>query len=282
MLAAEKAAGLHELSGYAEFAARVAKVRRTCCGSSSRRPSEGKTVVGYGAPGKGNTLLNHCGIRADLLAYTVDRNPYKQGRFLPGTHIPILPPERIAADRPDYVLVLPWNLREEMIEQLAYVREWGGRLVFPIPALEHCRGREVDEGRPVLRRLGMRMRSGAADDVPKPMAMVGPRPLIWHVMRYYAHFGHTEFILCLGLRRAPHQGLLPELRGDDVQRLRAARRRGSSCCPPTSPTGRSRSSTPGSSRRSASGCAGSATTSTATRCSWPTTPTCSPTRRCRR
>jgi C-methyltransferase C-terminal domain len=93
-------------------------------------------VVGYGAPGKGNTLLNHCGIRADLLAYTVDRSPYKQGRFLPGTHIPIHHPDRIAADQPDYVLVLPWNLRTEISAQLAYVRDWGARLVFPIPTLE--------------------------------------------------------------------------------------------------------------------------------------------------
>ncbi len=96
----------------------------------------GKTVVGYGAPGKGNTLLNYCGIRPDLLAYTVDRNPYKHGRFTPGTRIPVLAPEQIAADRPDYVLVLPWNLRTELTEQLSYIREWGGRLVFPIPTLE--------------------------------------------------------------------------------------------------------------------------------------------------
>ena len=95
----------------------------------------GETVVGYSAPGKGNTLLNHCGIRPDLLPYTVDRNPYKHGRFTPGTRVPILPPERIAADKPDYVLVLPWNLRAELIEQLSFVHEWGGRLVFPIPEL---------------------------------------------------------------------------------------------------------------------------------------------------
>ena len=85
---------------------------------------------------KGNTLLNHCGIRSDLLAYTVDRSPVKQGRFLPGTHIPIYPPERIAQTKPDYILVLPWNLRDEISEQLGYVRSWGGRLVFPIPVLE--------------------------------------------------------------------------------------------------------------------------------------------------
>jgi hypothetical protein len=136
VLAREKAAGLHELSGYTEFAARVAKVRRDLLAFLTKAAAEGKTVVGYGAPGKGNTLLNHCGIRPDLLAYTVDRNPYKHGRFTPGTRIPILPPERIAEDRPDYVLVLPWNLRDELIEQLAYVRDWGGSLVFPIPELE--------------------------------------------------------------------------------------------------------------------------------------------------
>jgi hypothetical protein len=136
VLAREKAAGLHELSGYEDFAARVAKVRRDLLRFLIDAADAGKTVVGYGAPGKGNTLLNHCGIRPDLLAYTVDRNPYKHGRFTPGSRIPILAPERIAADRPDYVLVLPWNLRDELVEQLSYVREWGGRLVFPIPSLE--------------------------------------------------------------------------------------------------------------------------------------------------
>ncbi|GAA2395110.1 class I SAM-dependent methyltransferase [Nonomuraea africana] len=136
LIAREKAAGLLELSGYADFAARVARVRRDLLRFLVDAADEGKTVVGYGAPGKGNTLLNHCGIRPDLLAYTVDRNPYKHGRFTPGTRVPILPPERIAEDRPDYVLVLPWNLRDELVEQLAYVNAWGGRLVFPIPRLE--------------------------------------------------------------------------------------------------------------------------------------------------
>ena len=136
VLALEKAAGLHELSGYESFAARVAKVRRDLLRFLVDAADAGETVVGYGAPGKGNTLLNHCGVRPDLLAYTVDRNPYKHGRFTPGTRIPVLPPERIAEDRPDYVLVLPWNLRDELVGQLSYVREWGGRLVFPIPELE--------------------------------------------------------------------------------------------------------------------------------------------------
>jgi hypothetical protein len=136
VLEQEKAAGLHELSGYTDFADRVATVRRELLQFLTEAARQGKTVVGYGAPGKGNTLLNHCGIRPDLLAYTVDRNPYKHGRFTPGTRIPVLPTETIAEDRPDYVLVLPWNLREELGKQLSYVYEWGGKLVFPIPGLE--------------------------------------------------------------------------------------------------------------------------------------------------
>ena len=92
-------------------------------------------MVGYGAPGKGNTLLNYCGIRPDLLSYTVDRNPYKHGRFTPGTRIPIEPVERIAQDRPDIVLALPWNLEPELTRQLAYIADWGGRLVFPLPTI---------------------------------------------------------------------------------------------------------------------------------------------------
>ncbi|MFJ9082821.1 class I SAM-dependent methyltransferase [Streptomyces sp. NPDC102384] len=135
VLAREKAAGLQELSGYTEFSARVAKVRRDLLKFLIEAAEQGKTVVGYGAPGKGNTLLNHCGIRPDLLAYTVDRNPYKHGRFTPGTRIPILSPEQIVVDKPDYVLVLPWNLRAELVEQLSYVHDWGGRLVFPVPEL---------------------------------------------------------------------------------------------------------------------------------------------------
>ncbi|MFC6067133.1 class I SAM-dependent methyltransferase [Streptomyces ochraceiscleroticus] len=135
VLAREKAAGLQELSGYTEFSSRVAKVRRDLLRFLIEAAERGETVVGYGAPGKGNTLLNHCGIRPDLLPYTVDRNPYKHGRFTPGTRIPILPPEQIAADKPDYVLVLPWNLRAELVEQLSFVHDWGGRLVFPIPEL---------------------------------------------------------------------------------------------------------------------------------------------------
>jgi hypothetical protein len=90
-------------------------------------------VVGYGAPGKGNTLLNYCGVRTDLLEYTVDRSPHKQGMFLPGTHIPIHHPDRIRQDQPDYVVLLPWNLKDELVGQLGFIREWGGRFVVPIP-----------------------------------------------------------------------------------------------------------------------------------------------------
>jgi hypothetical protein len=136
VLAREHAAGLSTLDGHVGFAAAVRRVRADLLRFLLDAADEGKTVVGYGAPGKGNTLLNYCGIRPDLLQYTVDRNPYKHGRFTPGTRIPVLEPERIAADRPDYVLVLPWNLRAELTEQLSYVADWGGRLVFPIPALE--------------------------------------------------------------------------------------------------------------------------------------------------
>jgi 2-polyprenyl-3-methyl-5-hydroxy-6-metoxy-1,4-benzoquinol methylase len=136
VLAAEEAAGLHTVAGHAGFAVAVDQIKSDLLGFLLAAKAEGKTVAGYGAPGKGNTLLNHCGIRADLLSYTVDRSPHKQGMFLPGTHIPIYSPERIEQTKPDYVLVLPWNLREEISAQLSYVRDWGGRLVFPIPALE--------------------------------------------------------------------------------------------------------------------------------------------------
>ena len=96
----------------------------------------GRSVAAYGAPGKGNTLLNHCGVRADLLSFAVDRNPHKHGRFLPGTHIPVLPVEALAQARPDYVVIMPWNLRKEITAQLDYVGEWGGQLVVALPRLE--------------------------------------------------------------------------------------------------------------------------------------------------
>jgi SAM-dependent methyltransferase len=136
VLDAEDAAGLHSVAGHDGFQREVLKIKSDLAGFLFSAASQGKSVAGYGAPGKGNTLLNHCGIRTDLLAYTVDRNPVKQGRYLPGTRIPIYAPERLAQTKPDYVLVLPWNLRAEISSQLEYVRSWGGQLVFPIPALE--------------------------------------------------------------------------------------------------------------------------------------------------
>jgi len=136
VLAAEEAAGLHTVVGHQDFAPAVMKIKSDLLEFLLVAAREGKSVAGYGAPGKGNTLLNHCGIRSDLLSYTVDRSPFKQGKFLPGTHIPIYAPERLAETKPDYIVVLPWNLREEISRQLRYVGAWGGKLVFPIPELE--------------------------------------------------------------------------------------------------------------------------------------------------
>jgi hypothetical protein len=136
VLDAEEAAGLHTVEGHEGFARQVLKIKTDLVEFLLEAARQGKSVAGYGAPGKGNTLLNHCGIRADLLSYTVDRSPVKQGMFLPGTHIPIYAPERLAETKPDYILVLPWNLRTEITRQLEYVRSWGGRLVYPIPELE--------------------------------------------------------------------------------------------------------------------------------------------------
>jgi hypothetical protein len=136
VLADERAAGLTEIDGYSSYQPRVEATKHNLLDFLIQAKRAGHTVVGYGAPGKGNTLLNYCGIRTDLLAFTVDRNPYKHGRFLPGTHIPVHPPEALDQARPDYVLILPWNLRDEIAEQLESVRSWGGKFVVPIPELE--------------------------------------------------------------------------------------------------------------------------------------------------
>lgn len=131
--AREAAAGMRSLDYYRRFGARVAETKRGLLEFLIGVKRRGRTIVGYGAPGKGNTLLNYCGIRTDFLDYTVDRSPHKQGGFLPGTHIPIRAPEEIDRTRPDYVLILPWNLREEIMGQMAHIRGWGGRFVVPIP-----------------------------------------------------------------------------------------------------------------------------------------------------
>jgi SAM-dependent methyltransferase len=129
----ENQAGMDRLEYYSDFEARARRTKHKLLDLLIGLKREGKSMAGYGAPGKGNTLLNYCGIRTDFLDYTVDRNPYKQGKFLPGTHIPILHPDRIRETRPDYVLVLPWNLKDEIMRQLAYIRTWGGRFIVPIP-----------------------------------------------------------------------------------------------------------------------------------------------------
>jgi SAM-dependent methyltransferase len=128
-------AGFTRLETYAGFGERVRETKRKLLEFLIGAKRAGKTIAGYGAPGKGNTLLNYCGIRTDFLDFTVDRNPYKQGKYLPGTHIPILAPEALAEARPEFVFILPWNLKDEIMSQLAYIREWGGRFVVPIPQL---------------------------------------------------------------------------------------------------------------------------------------------------
>jgi SAM-dependent methyltransferase len=136
LLERERARGFDTLEGHAGFSARVEETKWRLLEFLIECRRQGKRVAGYGGPGKGNTLLNYCGIRTDLLEFTVDRNPYKQGQFLPGTHIPIRHPEALEHARPDFILILPWNLKEEIVAQLSYTREWGARCVVPIPEVE--------------------------------------------------------------------------------------------------------------------------------------------------
>lgn len=133
LLAREEAFGLAGLERYRAFSAQVEETKRALLNLLIGLKRQGKRIAGYGAPGKGNTLLNYCGIRTDFLDFTVDRSTYKQGLFLPGTHIPILAPDEIARRRPDYLVVLPWNFRDEIMAQMAGIKEWGGRFVIPIP-----------------------------------------------------------------------------------------------------------------------------------------------------
>jgi hypothetical protein len=129
----ERAAGLDRLENYGAFEEQVRATKRDLLEFLIGVRREGRHVAAYGAPAKGNTLLNYCGVRADLLDYVVDLSPHKQGLYLPGTRLPIHAPGRIAETRPDYVLILPWNLRDEIVRQMAHVRDWGGRFVTPIP-----------------------------------------------------------------------------------------------------------------------------------------------------
>ena len=129
----EKKAGLGSVEGYSNFGKQVKATKIALVDFLLTAAREGKAVAGYGAPGKSATLLHYCGIGKDLIEYTVDRSPHKQGRFLPGTHIPIYHPDRIRDTKPDYVVILPWNLKDEIMQQLQFIREWGGRFVVPIP-----------------------------------------------------------------------------------------------------------------------------------------------------
>jgi SAM-dependent methyltransferase len=133
LLVHEEAFGLTDIGRYRRFAVQVEDTKRGILELLIGLKRRGAAIAGYGAPGKGNTLLNYCGIRPDFIDFTVDRNPYKQGKFLPGTHIPIYAPEEIERRRPDYVFVLPWNLKDEIVDQLSYVRSWGGQFIVPIP-----------------------------------------------------------------------------------------------------------------------------------------------------
>jgi len=136
IVARERRLKFEDLETYRQFAERVRETKRRLLEFLISVKRAGKTVVGYGAPAKGNTLLNYCGIRADFLDFTVDRSPHKQNTFLPGTHIPVYGPERIDQVKPDYVLILPWNLKDEIVEQMAHIRSWGGKFVVPIPTVK--------------------------------------------------------------------------------------------------------------------------------------------------
>lgn len=131
----EERLGYKGIELYKSFAERVMATKRDILQFMIDAKRQGKTIVGYGAPAKGNTLLNYCGIRTDMISYTVDRSPHKQGNLLPGTRIPIYAPEKIGETKPDYVFILPWNLKDEVMQQMAYIRDWGGKFVIPIPSV---------------------------------------------------------------------------------------------------------------------------------------------------
>jgi SAM-dependent methyltransferase len=136
LLEKEKDFGLFDLQTYSNFRRKVEATKRAFLLFLIQAKNEGKKIVGYGAPAKASTLLNYCGVRTDFIDYTVDRNPHKQGKFIPGVHIPIKHPDKIKEDRPDYVIIFPWNIKDEIMEQLKYIREWGGKFVVPIPELK--------------------------------------------------------------------------------------------------------------------------------------------------
>lgn len=136
LLTEEEKCGFKSIGTYTAFNESIKVTKRQLLQFLIRAKNEGKKIAGYGAPAKGNTLLNFCGIRCDFIDFTVDRSPYKQGLYLPGTHIPVFSPEKIKDEKPDYVLLLPWNLKDEIVNQMSFIREWGGRFIIPIPQLE--------------------------------------------------------------------------------------------------------------------------------------------------
>jgi len=136
ILEKEQDAGLLDLKTYNSFRDKVQSTKRTLLKFLIEVKNEGKKIIGYGAPAKGNTLLNYCGVRTDFLDYTVDRNTHKQNKYLPGTHIPIKHPDKIKEDKPDYILILPWNIKDEIMEQISYIRKWDGKFIIPVPAVE--------------------------------------------------------------------------------------------------------------------------------------------------
>ena len=146
MLAQERRARLETLSAYSDFARRVQRTKRNLLSVLIAAKEGGKRICGYGAPGKGNTLLNYCGIGTDFLDFTVDRNPYKHGLYTPGMHIPIKPVDAIDAAQPDYILILPWNLKQEIVEQMRHVGKWGGKFIVPIPEIAVIDPRDVRIG----------------------------------------------------------------------------------------------------------------------------------------
>jgi hypothetical protein len=136
LIAREEAAGFTRLELYLSFAEKVKETKRKILEFLITAKRAGKSIAGYGAPAKGNVLLNYCGVRSDFIDYTVDRSPHKQGLFLPGIHIPIYPPDKIKETKPDYLLILVWNLKDEIMEQMAHIREWGGQFLVLIPEVK--------------------------------------------------------------------------------------------------------------------------------------------------
>jgi hypothetical protein len=144
LIAREQDDGLLDVAAYQAFGEKVKRTKRELLQFLIDAKNAGKSICGYGAPGKGNTLLNYCGIGPDFLDFTVDRNPYKHGRFTPGMHIPILPVEAIDAAKPDYILILPWNLEHEIVRQMRHVAEWGAKFIVPIPAVKIIDAKELE------------------------------------------------------------------------------------------------------------------------------------------